>query len=305
MKKIISSLLAVAMTMSIASINAFAVTSATLSITDDVKTVKPGDIIEAVVKVDTTKGIANYTNTIIFDQDVFELVYSSAYNTFAADPENQAMAEEYEMEMVDVYSEMTGYSAYMSDTMIAYWDVTANKLPGGLSFMLNSQGYPLYLSNGASAVSGLKAAKNAVLAGAMLKVKDTAVAGETVISSADVAVSDGSADTKYATTPITITVEADAPSITKATYDVEEKDNKADKAEGEAYTQGFKVEVIGNDETVTAVPFTLKADGKEKAYAGFTGLNITGATPVYFGLNVKEVPADKTVAAEFSLTVAE
>lgn len=93
--------------------------------------------------------------------------------------------------------------------------------------------------------------------------------------------------------------------IVRAEYAVEEKDNKADKAEGEAYTQGFKVEVIGNDETVTAVPFTLKADGKEKAYEGFTGLNITGATPVYFGLNVKEVPADKTVAAEFSLTVAE
>jgi hypothetical protein len=106
---------------------------------------------------------------------------------------------------------------------------------------------------------------------------------------------------------ITITGGKDpAPSFTKATAKVvESKNNKADKAEGEAYTQGFKFEVIGNDETVTAVPFTLTADGTTKPYAGFTGLNITGATPVYFGLNVKEIPADKTVAANFSLVVAE
>lgn len=109
----------------------------------------------------------------------------------------------------------------------------------------------------------------------------------------------------FGTKTITIEVGEDGPSIVEATKVVEDKNNKADKAEGEAYTQGFKVTVTGNDQVVTAVPFTLTADGTTKAFAGFTGLEITGATPAVLGLNVKGVPADKTVTAEFSLTIAE
>lgn len=301
MKKIISSLLAVVMTMSIASINAFAVTTATLSITNDVTTVKAGDVIEAVVIVDTTKGIANYTNTIKYDKDVFELVYSAAYDAFAADPENQALAEEVEMEMPDVYSEMTGYPAIMGDTMVDFWNANSTKALAGLSATTNSEGYPLFLCNGTSAVTALKAAKNAPVSAAMLKVKDGVAAGTTTISTTNVAVSDGTADTYYATTPITLTIEADAPSIVEKEVVVTPVKGNAN-AEGK-FTQAFKASIKGNDETVTTVNFILSNGSKEWNSAdngkGWTGLNITGASPVTFGVNVLNVPSDATVTANF------
>lgn len=140
------------------------------------------------------------------------------------------------------------------------------------------------------------------------KVNDDATEGvhNIVITSDDnVCMNTNFESVNFGTTTVAVEVIGDAPSIVEATKVVEDKNNKADKAEGEAYTQGFKVTVTGNDQVVTAVPFTLTADGTTKAFAGFTGLEITGATPAVLGLNVKGVPADKTVTAEFSLTIAE
>lgn len=106
---------------------------------------------------------------------------------------------------------------------------------------------------------------------------------------------------------ITITV---AGGSKAAELNVEKADNKAEKAEGEAYTQGFKVTVTPNDDTVNGVDFTLTtSEGKEKAYTGAAAFQFdafTGASSIVLGLNVKEVPATATVDAEFApVVVAE
>lgn len=278
MKRIISSFIAAVMVVAAMSTTAFAADyTVTLSLDyeDAVSeaTLKAGDVFNVYARLDNNVGIASKNLQIAYDPTVLAPI---------ADAETEADEEEVEPSVAHVpYAYFVDYDdakkgAKWGDIIIGEGDVDGDKK------------YVSFVGARDSATTTKK--EDMLIGGVHFEVLDDSVESTDVYISEFAITSDGSTVLPVdITSKVTIKFESVQKTPAKATVVDMDNNFAANKV---AYTQGYKVEVVGNDETVTGLNFTFTLDGNtSEEKTAFTGLNITGTTPSYLGLNVINVPA--------------
>lgn len=285
MKRFISSFVAAVMVVAAMSTTAFAADyTVTLSLDyeDAVSeaTLAAGDEFNVYARLNDSMGIASKNLQIAYDPAVLAPV---------ADPDTVADAEDFGIDPTLTHIVYNYFLDYDGVNRNAKW----GEIMIGSGAVDGDKQFVSFV--GARSAATTRSEEDMLIGGVHFKVLDDSVESTDVYISAFDITSDGSTVLDADITS-KVTIKFESVQITPATATVVDMANNF-AANKVAYTQGYKVEVVGNDETVTGLNFTFTLDGNtSEEKTAFTGLSITGATPSYLGLNVINVPA--TVAAD-------